>query len=190
MGERAEELVDEAGVVGRLEGGRGEEDGVEGEVRRPREFLTERSLAVAAQGAGGGVGVDPRGGLAHHLRTPLRGVEEQVGARERRGLRSGGISRARRGAAVAGMRQWGDEEIEARVQGLPQATLQVMAHVHLEAGVVAIPEVGASSERHPDRDGTSTRATRSRPTLPPLAPILFRPARCCCSFGTNAWSSA
>ena len=72
VGERAEELVDEAGVVGRLEGGRGEEDGVEGEVRRPREFLTERSLAVAAQGAGGGVGVDPRGGLAHHLRTPLR----------------------------------------------------------------------------------------------------------------------
>ena len=69
---------------------------------------------------------------------------------------------------MAGMRKRGDEEIEARVQGIPQATLQVMAHVHLEAGVIAISKVGASGERHPDRDGTSTRATRSRPTLPPV----------------------
>ena len=112
MRERAEELVDDPGVVRGAELWGREEHGVQGEVRRPRELLSQRRLAVSAVGVGRGVRVDPRRGFAHDLRRPLAGVQQQVGSRERRGRRRGRIAGGGRRAAVARVREGRDEEVQ------------------------------------------------------------------------------
>jgi hypothetical protein len=46
------------------------------------------------------------------------------------------------------MRERRDEEVEPALERLFQASLQVVAHVDLEPGVVAVPEVRSPGERH------------------------------------------
>ena len=69
--------------------------------------------------------------------------------RRRRRRQLARIARARRRAAVARTKREGhDEEVETALEGLPQAPRQIIARVHLESGVVTIPEVASARERH------------------------------------------